>query len=125
MTDFDTALLIKLADTYRRSGDKDYFGQPAGDGDAGPADEIYLSDLPCWVSVGSGGEQGGSETMDVVGVTYSVTFRLGHDITEKDTIILKNADGSLIAPKANISQVRIANDGDGPHHMVVTCKVER
>lgn len=110
-----SALLVHTAQTYRRSGDLDEFGQPS---DVQQGD-LYLEDVPCRANVNAGGERFGERSLDVVVETAEVFFLPGVDIREDDALEVFDQDGAkIIGLDSNITLVRRATDGTGATHHV-------
>lgn len=122
-------LLVHTANTFRRDGNVDEFNQPT-DVQKG---EAYLVGVPCRANIGTGSEQFGERSIDVIVDKTTIYFPVGTDIREDDELEVYAADGvTLIAgtttlfTAANIVSVSVSTGRDGqPHHVEVDIQTVR
>lgn len=121
--------LVHTANTFRRSGAVDEFNQPI-DVQEG---ESYLTGIPCRANLGTGSEQFGERSIDVIVEKSTIYFPAGTDIREDDALEVYAADGTTLligtvtpGEGSNITNVTVATGGDGqPHHVEVDIQTVR
>jgi hypothetical protein len=107
-------LLPHVAEVRRRSGQKDRFGQPLEPEANRFADAVYR----CRLSNGSGGERFTDRSRDVVVHTHKLYLEQGAELFEADRVTVRHGStGQVLATNADVTDVIIAEDAFGPHHI--------
>jgi hypothetical protein len=108
------ALLIHTVEVRRRGVQQDRFGQPIEPRSDRFADVIYRGRL----SNGSGGERFTDRSRDVVVHTHKLYLEQGAELFEADRVTVRHGStGQVLVTNADVTDVIIAEDAFGPHHI--------
>jgi hypothetical protein len=120
-----TAKLLHVCEVYRRSGEKDRFGQPV---DANPSliQGTLTNTYICRVDPGKGGMTMTERSIDVYSVRYMLYTQPDCDIREDDSIrVLDPKTDEVLVPYAKVKQKNKVYDIDGPHHVEIELLSQR
>lgn len=108
------ALLIHTVEVRRRGANEDRFGQPIEPRPDRFADAVYRGRL----SGLSGSERFGERSHDAVVQSAKVFLESGATLAEADQVIVRDPrTNQVIAGPADVTEVKIASDSFGGHHL--------
>jgi hypothetical protein len=98
------ALLIHTVEVRRRGVQQDRFGQPIEPRSDRFADVIYRGRF-------------GERSHDAVVQSAKIYLERGATLAEADQVIVRDRSGAILAGPADITEVTVASDSVGGHHL--------
>ena len=103
-------LLPHTAEVRRDPVQKDRFGQPR------TSPQTIVGAYSCRLTNGSGGERYTDRSREVVVRSYVLFLPTGVDITEADTVTVRDRTGRVLVQSGDVTDVTVPEDWLGPHH---------
>ena len=111
-------LLPHTVEVRRSVKQRDRFGQPRAESDA-------VGEFPCRLTNGRGGERYTDRSREVVVRSYVLFMSTGADITEADTVTVRDRTGRVLVTDGDVQDVMAPEDWLGPHHLEVKVQSTR
>lgn len=111
-------LLPHTVEVRRNVKQRDRFGQPREGTD-------LVGTFPCRLTNGRGGERYTDRSREVVVRSYVLFMSTGADITEADTVTVRDRAGGDLVTDADVQDVMTPEDWLGPHHLEAKIQATR